>query len=148
MRIDFYHLEKMSFEEAVPLVLEKAYERGNKVLIRLEGAAACDSLNQILWTYSPDSFVPHGVEKDGFPEWQPIFITHKRDFNPAGAEILVVYNPKDVPDMAGFSRALIFFNGMDEEALKDARFVWRNLRDEGTELHYWQKENGRWAEKI
>jgi len=147
MRIDFYHLEKMSFEEAVPLVLEKAYERGNKVLVRLEGASASDSLNQVLWTYNPDSFIPHGVEKDGFPEEQPIFITHKKDFNPNGADILVVYNPKDVPEMAGFSRVLIFFNGMDEEALKDARFVWRNTR-ENNELHYWQKENGRWAEKI
>ena len=148
MRIDFYHLEKISFEETVPLVLEKAYERGNKVLIRLENASTADALNQILWTYNPDSFLPHGVEKDGFPEEQPIFITHKKDFNPNAAEILVLYNAREIPQLDGFSRALLFFNGADEEVLKDARFLWRNLKEAENELHYWQKENGKWIEKI
>ena len=148
VRIDFYHLEKMSFDEAAPLALEKAYERGNKVLVRLENAVAADALNQTLWTFNPNSFIPHGVEKDGFPEQQPIFITHKKDFNPNGADVLVLYNAREIPNLEGFSRALLFFNGMDEEALKDARFLWRNLKEADNELHYWQKENGKWAEKI
>lgn len=148
MRIDFYHLEKMGFEEAAVLILEKAYERGNKVLIRLDNASFCDSLNQTLWTHNPDSFIPHGVEKDGFSEEQPIFITHKKEYNPNEADILVVYNPKDIPLVDGFSRVLIFFNGLDEDALKDARFIWRNFSDGTNELHYWQKEETGWKEKI
>ena len=77
MRIDFYHLEQTPLDKALPIILEKAYQQGTRILIKTGLAERSDYLNTLLWTYDPASFLPHGVEKDGFAENQPIFITHK-----------------------------------------------------------------------
>jgi DNA polymerase-3 subunit chi len=82
MRVDFYHLETVSLDSALPQILQKAYEAGQNILLKVDMAERADYLNSLLWTYQPDSFLPHGVEKDGFAEKQPILITHKDNFNP------------------------------------------------------------------
>jgi len=147
MRVDFYHLEKSSLDAALPKLLEKAVAK-HKILIQTDMADRSDYLNGLLWTYDPDSFLPHAVEKDGFPESQPIFITHKSDFNPASADILVLIDGRPVPPVGKFDRVLYFFNGRDEEALQKARQEWKRLKDEEVELFYWQQdESGHWQQK-
>ena len=147
MRVDFYHLEKSSLDSALPKLLEKAVAQ-HKILVQTDMADRSDYLNGLLWTYDPDSFLPHGVEKDGFPESQPIFITHKNDFNPANADILVLIDGRCVPTDEKFDRVLYFFNGRDEEALQKAQQEWRRLKDKNIELFYWQQdESGRWQQK-
>ena len=147
MRVDFYHLEKSSLDTALPKLLEKAVAQ-HKILIQTDMADRSDYLNGLLWTYDPDSFLPHGVEKDGFSTEQPIFITHKSDFNPSNADILVLIDGRTVPVDKNFARVLYFFNGKDEEALQKARQEWKRLKEENIDLFYWQQdEKGHWQQK-
>ena len=149
MRVDFYHLEKVSLEDALPQILQKAYDAGQMVLVKVDMAERADYLNSLLWTYKPESFLPHGVEKDGFPEKQPIFITHKDNFNPNNATICVVLDNLSVPLDEGFVRALYFFDGRNPEALQKAREEWKRLASLGADKFYWQQnENGKWENKV
>ena len=147
MRVDFYHLQKVPLEKALPVILQKAYDTGKNVLIKTDLAEQADALNTLLWTYLPDSFLPHGVEKDGFAEKQPIFITHKNDFNPNNAVLCVCVNDVPVPQ-EGFERILYFFNGLNQQSLDKARREWRKLADSNAECFYWkQNESGKWENK-
>ncbi len=149
MRIDFYHLQTIPLEKALPAILQKAYESGAPVLIKTDLAERSDELNTLLWTYSPDSFLPHGVEKDGKAEQQPIFITHKDNFNPNKASLCVLVDNIPVPLEEGFERALYFFNGLNPDALEKARAEWRRVSDAGAERFYWQQnESGKWENKV
>ena len=118
MRVDFYHLEKTPLDNVLPILLEKAYESDQKVLIKVDIAERADYLNTLLWTYKPDSFLPHGVEKDGNAESQPILITHKDNYNPNKATLVVLLDNIPIPMEDGFVRALYFFDGRNPDSLQ------------------------------
>ena len=148
MRVDFYHLEKMSLDDALPQILQKAYEAVQPILIKVDMAERADYLNTLLWTYKPDSFLPHGVEKDGYSEKQPILITHKDNFNPNNAKLCVSVDNVPVPLNENFERVLYFFDGRNPEALQQAREEWKKVASAGVDKFYWQQnENGKWENK-
>ena len=149
MRIDFYHLEKMPLDSALPMLLEKAFESGQKVLVKVDMAERADYLNTLLWTYKPDSFLPHGVEKDGNAENQPILITHKDNYNPNNATLVVLVDNVPVPLEEDFVRALYFFDGRNPDSLQKARQEWQRVSDAGADRFYWQQnEVGKWENKV
>src|SRR5206468_9110596 len=88
----FHHLERRRLDQALPDLLEAALGEGVRVVVQTAGAAARDALNERLWTYREDSFLPHGAAGDGDPAAQPIFLTDK-DETPNGAALRVLLNP-------------------------------------------------------
>ena len=74
-RVDFYHLQKSNIENTLPKLLEKAYSTGKKILVKVGNENRVEFLNTHLWTYEEQSFLPHGTQKDGSPEVQPIWLT-------------------------------------------------------------------------
>ena len=148
MRIDFYHLEKTSLENALPAILEKIYTTGKRALIRTDLPERVEYINSLLWTYDPASFLPHGEEKEGNTDKQPIFITAKRDFNPNQADYLVLIDGEPILENDSFERVFYFFSGLGEESLQKARELWKSLKSRNDELHYWQQTStGKWQKK-
>ena len=86
-RVDFYHLQSQTLENVLPKLLEKAYETGKSVLVRVGNEERVEFLNALLWTYNDQSFLPHGSKKDGNAELQPIWLTSGTD-NPNMASLL------------------------------------------------------------
>lgn len=85
-RVDFYHLQSQTLENVLPKLLEKAYETGKSVLVRVGNEERVEFLNALLWTYNDQSFLPHGSKKDGNAELQPIWLTSGTD-NPNMASL-------------------------------------------------------------
>ena len=82
--IQFYHLITTPLERALPKLLEKAVAGGYKVLLVTSSDEQVEHLNQMLWTYDPGSFLPHGSVKNGNVEKQPILITTLDSLPPGG----------------------------------------------------------------
>lgn len=74
-RVDFYHLQNQTLENVLPKLLEKAYETGKKVKIKVGNEERVEFINTFLWTFNDQSFIPHGSRKDGFGEMQPIWLS-------------------------------------------------------------------------
>jgi|TARA_B110000263_G_C15037777_1_gene387143 DNA polymerase-3 subunit chi len=59
-RIDFYQIET---DEPANLftcrLIEKAWHQGNRVYVHTAGAEESRSLDDLLWTFRADSFIPH-----------------------------------------------------------------------------------------
>ncbi len=144
MQVGFYHLTRSRLEEALPRLLEKVLEAGQRAVVRVADGEQLELLNRALWTYRRESFLPHGTRADGFAERQPIYLTAGLE-NPNGARVLVLVGGASTEGMADYERCLDLFDGNDPEAVAAARARWRAAREAGHELVYWQqKEGGGW----
>lgn len=145
--IRFYHLQTQSLEQALPTILAKALAGGRRIVVRSASEAECERLNELLWTYRADSFLPHGGKKDEFPQDQPVYLTDGAE-NPNGADVLVATGGAALGDPAGFSLCCEIFDGRDEAAVAAARAKWAALKDSGHTLTYWQQTpQGGWNRK-
>jgi len=148
-RFDFYHLQKSTLEQTLPKLCEKAYSTGKHIKIMVGNSERVEFINSLLWTYSEESFLPHGSKKDGFAEEQPIFISDdETNENNASFLILVDGAKPAVSLLENYERVMNIFDGNDDTALNDARAYWKEIKDFGGELHYWQQnEKGIFEQK-
>ncbi len=148
MDISFYHLTRTTLEAALPQMLEKTLERGQRAVVRAGSAERVEALNGWLWTYQDRAFLPHGSAKDGHEALQPIWLTDK-DERPNEAQVLFLTDGAESgEEVAEFERCAILFDGNDDTASATARVQWTGLKDAGHDLTYWQQnDQGRWEKK-
>ena len=149
-RVDFYHLQNQTLENVLPKLLEKAYETGKKIKIKVGNEERVEFINTFLWTFDDQSFIPHGSKKDGFGEMQPIWISANDDIPNEATMLFLVYGAKAETDyVQQFERVFNIFDGNSETAVNEARVFWKALKTAGIEIYYWQQEdNGRWKQKA
>ncbi|MGO9132486.1 MAG: DNA polymerase III subunit chi [Methylovirgula sp.] len=150
----FYHLLHQRLERALPTLLEKALERGWRVVVQATAEERLDALDDTLWTYSDSSFLAHGRARDGDAAMQPIFLTTGSD-NPNGARLRLFVEGADVAKLVtsepceAYERFILLFDGNDEDQLLGARAQWKLLKEKGFNLAYWQQsERGGWEKKA
>lgn len=147
-QIGFYHLLRLPLEQALPRLLDKALAAGMRAVVLAGSAERVEFLNDRLWTYEPDSWLPHGSAKDGEAELQPVWLTDA-DENPNGATVLVMCDGAASERVADFARCLDLFDGNDPEAVQAARERWKRWKADGHQLVYYQQtERGGWEEKA
>ena len=145
--VRFYHLTRTSLEGALPPMLEKTLERGQRAVVISGSEERVEALSSHLWTYKDRSFLPHGSARDGYAEFQPVWLT-ARDENPNGAQVLFLTDGASSRALSNFVLCALLFDGTNEPALEAARAEWRRLKDDGHDLTYWQQdEQGRWAKR-
>jgi DNA polymerase-3 subunit chi len=149
----FYHLQRQRLEAALPELLQKALDRGWRVVVQAASEERLDAIDQDLWTFSDTSFLAHGRARDGDPERQPIYLaTGVENPNRAAARFFVegAEIAAALADPAAcYERAINIFDGNAEAELTRAREQWRQLKSLGYPLTYWQQaETGRWERKA
>ena len=148
MEILFYHLTESKVEDALPALLERSLERNWRVAVQSVDEARCEKLDEHLWTFRPDSFLPHGLDRDTFPELQPILLTAGPE-NQNHSTVRFVIDGAEPPELDGYERVVFMFDGHDEEQVAGARGQWKKLKGEGHNLSYWQQNrDGRWEKKA
>lgn len=143
----FYHLEQTELEQALPPLLEKCLQRGWRALVRGGVPERLEALDEVLWTWRDDSFLPHAKD-DPHPERHPVFLTAAPEGNPNGAQALFVIDGAATGDISNFERACFLFDGRDEAALKAARERWKSAKDAGHGVSYWKESaRGKWEKQ-
>src|SRR5690606_35835188 len=82
--ISFYHLTRQPLNKALPRLLEKVLAAGHRAVVLAGSDERVEDLDAALWTYDPDSFLPHGTRILGHAERQPIYLTTEEE-NPNDA---------------------------------------------------------------
>ena len=142
--IGFYHLTKTALEPALGRLLTKVLASGQRAVVKASSEERVEALARALWTFEPNSFLPHGSAKDGYSEHQPVFLTTKPDV-PNRASVLVLVDGAEAEPLSGIDRVLIMFDGQDQAALGQAREAWKTHQEQGDKLVYWQQtERGGW----
>jgi DNA polymerase-3 subunit chi len=138
MIVDFYHLTASPLERVLPSICEKVLAAGGRLVVVAQGDLLA-RLDEQLWTYAPDSFLPHGREGE-----QPILLSEAPE--PAnGAANVALADGVWRDEALSFERAFYFF---DAGHLDGARAAWRALKGRTeTEARYWkQDERGKWVQ--
>ncbi|MEL6337946.1 MAG: DNA polymerase III subunit chi [Pseudomonadota bacterium] len=148
--VSFYHLTAMPLEAALPVMLQRSLERGWRVELRLGDPGVLEALDERLWTFRDDSFLPHGRPGEGLDDRQPILLTLDRD--PAQADraalFLAAGAPLDPDEAAARTRTALLFDGHDEAAVAAARTAWRTTVAAGLKAAYWAQDAKRWTKKA
>jgi DNA polymerase-3 subunit chi len=152
MEVWFYHLQTQPLERVLPTLLERALQRDWRVVVQVTREERMHALDDLLWTYAPDAFLPHGCARDGDPEGHLIWLTTTAE-DPIDAHLHVCADGAAAGPAVragrGYERVILLFDGTDEEALAAARAEWKALKDEGIALSYWQQtESGGWEKKA
>ena len=146
--IRFYHLQRQSEAQVLPLLLGKAYEGGRKIVVKLADERSVKQMNEHLWTYAPNSFLPHGSKADGSAEDQPVWLTDA-DENPNGADVLILGNGVEAENQGDFDLCCEMLDGNNPEAVKAARERWKSYKEKGYNVTYWQQtDRGGWEQKA
>ncbi|MBI1261542.1 MAG: DNA polymerase III subunit chi [Rhizobiales bacterium] len=144
----FYHLQSKPLEQVLPGLLERSLQRDWRVVVKAGNEEKLGALNSWLWTYREDSFLPHGTRADGPPENVPVYLTTE-DENTNGGHVLFLVEGAAPPDISGYIRCVLMFDGNDEAAVAEARGHWTALKAKGYEASYWQQnETGAWVNKA
>ncbi|MBU6235787.1 MAG: DNA polymerase III subunit chi [Alphaproteobacteria bacterium] len=145
--IRFYHLTKTPEDQALPQIAMKAMQSGGRVVVRAADEGRVDSLNDALWTFRADVFLPHGTKDDGYAEQQPIWLTAGND-NPNGAKTLILAAGCQTDDLTGFDLCCIMLDGRDEAGVEAARGKWKAYKEAGHTISYWQQTDKGWEKKA
>ncbi len=144
----FYHLTETRMEDALPTLVDKSLARGWKVVVEFADEKARDIVDEILWTWREDSFLPHAVETGDGDERQPVLLTCNQN-NANGAQIRFLTGGVEPSDADSYERLVIMFDGHDNEQLERARNQWKVLKAQPHELTYWQQTStGGWSRKA
>lgn len=146
--VRFYHLLRQNVGEALPALCAKALSTGKTIIIKAPDSRTAEMLNDQLWSYDAGSFLPHGTEKDGKAEKQPIWITED-DNNPNAAKILILTYGTNTESLETYDLCCEIFDGRNEDAVTHARQKWKIYKEnENLELTYWQQGDTGWEKKA
>lgn len=148
-QVDFYHLTSSDLDAALIMLLKKTVAAGKKALILCPKPVA-GALDDLLWTYEADAWLPHGID-DG--EGQPqakVWISTDPGVNPIAAPFLFVTHGAMPASWQGIERAFILFDGHSEAQVQQAREQWKfvTAEDDVTASYFAQDDDGRWQKKA
>lgn len=139
MIVDFYHLTATPLERVLPSICEKVLATGGRLVV-VAGKEQLEQLDEQLWTYAKDAFLPHGRER---AESQPVLLSATPEAA-NGARNVALVDGVWREEALSFERAFYFF---DTGSLDAARTAWRALKGrEGVESRYWKQVDGKWVQ--
>jgi DNA polymerase-3 subunit chi len=96
-KIDFYVLGpgRGSRHLFACRIAEKAWRQGLRVLIHTNDQQETESMDSLLWSFSDQSFLPHGRLGQADPAANPILVGHADD--PADEHQLLINLASDLP---------------------------------------------------
>ena len=143
----FYHLEASTVEGVLPELLEKTRKKGWKALVKLP-EAQLKEMDDYLWTYRDDSFLPHGRDDEPMADQQPVTLSGSTT-TAQGYQALFLLGGSDVEDMNGVERCMVMINGRSETDVAHERKRWKALKEAGLNLSYYQQnDRGGWDKKA
>ncbi len=146
--IRFYHLQNRPQHHVLPLILSKALEKGHRILVKMPDERTLKDMNDHLWTFHPDSFLPHGAANDDHTERQPILLT-TTDENLNDADLLIICQGAQSDKHGDFKLCCEMLDGQDKEAIAAARERWKVYKEQKFDVTYWQQnEAGGWENKA
>jgi len=78
-RVDFYVLPEVDADARLRFacrLTEKAYKLEHRAYAHVAGAAQARMLDELLWTFRPGSFIPHGIAGTAPEASAPVTIGH------------------------------------------------------------------------
>ncbi|MDG2459733.1 MAG: DNA polymerase III subunit chi [Luminiphilus sp.] len=132
-QVDFYVLPQsgsFTVGEAVGRLAEKALSRGHRIFVHVSDEQQGHHLDSELWTFRPESFIPHALLGSDTTER----VTIGWDEPPLAENDVLINTTAIVPNFFSRFHRLAEIVSPDEAALAASREAWRYYRDRGYPL--------------
>jgi DNA polymerase III subunit chi len=132
-----YFVETSAMEQRDLLCrwVEHFYESGKKVQVAAESTMAAKHLDQLLWTFSQESFIPHRVVKTTSTPLEAVVVA-VGELSLEGFDALVCDAAVSLDFMARFSSVVHFVIKEDSDQRQESRLLWQKAREEGFDLRH------------
>ena len=132
-QVDFYILSQPQQRALFACRLaEKIYRLGHRVYIHTANAEQAQALDELLWTFSSGSFVPHECAEDNVATQSPVVIGF-RDTSTVTADVLINTTDEFPASYKNFARVAEVVDGADAAKAK-GRDRFRMYRERGEQL--------------
>jgi DNA polymerase-3 subunit chi len=134
-RVDVYEIKGSRWEHALCERVEMTHRDGRRVYVWAASEAQARQLDELLWTFREDSFVPHDLWTGVGPSREPVAVGWAHG-NPNAADCLVLARDASPQEIEDFPSA-IDFAAVDLPALRDAaRGRYRTFRSAGFHVEF------------
>ena len=141
IRVDFYLVTNDQNNARWLLacrLLEKAYIKGHRVFVLCNNQNDAELLDELLWTFKEDSFIPHNLQGEGPEPPPPIQIGFERE--PRGFNDILVNLANEIPNYCSKFKRIIEIVANTENDKELSRAHYRDYRSKGCELYTHQVE--------
>lgn len=148
-QIIFYNTAPLQVEKTLFALLEKSLEKGNKSLLLFKEKEKCLSINEQLWTYKQNSFLPHISEDDQIYDNidVPVYLSTKNE-NPFKAELLFSIDGFLPDNIDHFERVIIIIDVNDELLNEKYKNYYLDIKQNFEDIVFYKSDdNGKWIEK-
>lgn len=114
-------------------LVEKAYLQGHQVFVHTENPAQTEAMDQALWAFRADSFVPHQVLTAEDDINAPVLISHQQSAPPKLMDVLINLNPTQPLFFSQFERLAEIIDA-DEDIKQQGRIRYQFYKDRGYHL--------------
>ena len=133
-KVDFYLLSAADNRSRLTTacrLAEKAFDQGLRVAVRTSGPAETAEVDELMWTFSDRSFVPHCVwpAEPDFAAATPVLIA-SGGLPDSHRDVLINLGADLPADFAHFARVCEIVAGEDD-AKRRGRARWRGYKDAG-----------------
>ena len=143
----FYHLEASTLEGVLPGLLEKTRDRGWTSLVKVPPDRLAE-LDDYLWTFKDDGFLPHGRDDEPLSDNQPILLSSSATSS-GSADCVFLIEDTQIEVGPEAQRCIVMINGRNDDAVNSARAYWKALKNAGEDMFYWQQnDRGGWEKKA
>ena len=143
--VRFYHMEQSTLDQVLPAIVSKAFQLGKPISIKGPNQKETKRLDDLLWTFNPQSFLPHGMDH---ANQQPILLSCDDD-NQNDAKILILTHGCTHNNVGQFDLVCEMLDGRVDTQINEARKRWKEYKAADHTLTYWQQdENGKWNKKA
>lgn len=132
-QVDFYILAAQTPEERAVFacrLAEKAFGRGNQILIQTDDETSARYLDDLLWTYREESFLPHALLGDSkAPADCPVSVGWHSD--PGHHHDVILNLSSKLPDFFSRFQRCINIVIQQDQVLDYTRSHYKYLKDRG-----------------
>ncbi len=129
-QVDFYILSSEAIAERLQFackLTQKVYRMGHRVYIHTADQAGAEQFNQLLWQFSPSSFVPHALQGQADNEG----VTIGWSDNPGESHDVMINLDLSVPGFVGRFERVAEVVVQDPLVRDPLRNSWKFYKDRG-----------------
>lgn len=136
IRVDFYLLSSNK-PDARALVacrlLEKAYIKGHRVYVHCANQSDAEALDELLWTFRDDSFIPHNLQGEGPEPPPPVQIGYEKE--PRGFNDILLNMSTTVPLFYTKFKRIMEIVSPEESEKEQSRIRYKDYRSKSCNIH-------------
>ena len=142
----FYNSSNRDIIADIFWLTEKLYKARNTILVFCEDHENVKIIDDSLWAYKDDEFIPHSAEKKDQTLVYPILITSQIDRDYKHNSLLAL-NGVSIEEKIckRFSSIYYFFDKQVNVEKENARVMWKNLVSQNVVCKYWVNKSNKWV---